>query len=1327
MLKDCVMSKERLPKESKSQEIGHYAVLAFERWHPKDWRKTPTEGDSDVGIDYMMQVVSERQYKALFHVQVKGCRQKSEQGTNKRLSADETFYSQELEISTLNYYAAVDTPVMLVFADLVQNDDPRNCGVYYLWIDEELETLLDGHNDLSHLGKDSHTFHIPTSNILNDEVDVLPHFKKRLVKKRAMEDLFGQIAEQIPEPIGAVKELTSRFTNETILASVLLPTESPWIDAPPDSIAGGLHKTSDYLKMNSADSAKRELDKISARLKNAKRHERADYYYQLGRYNTLVGNLGLALENYQKAWNICPNIKKYRLAYLESKLNSNLDNRDVCQEILTEIEGDSEIEYIRLRAKALAFMRDRKSLDVLRSCEQKQVIVIKAVVYLLLGDYKNCKEVCDYALNLDSLEQPSRLTLYLLRARSLFCLGFVDTQLVDDEVIPFVGIPSMNDGILQQSWNDVVYAWDIGEELGYPTDLAYCIDMSCILGAYFRDVEKIYSRLQRFADIRPEWSQVQKGLLNIALYTHDSKTVNKQILRIGQTPDTVVYHILSEYDKKNRSRVVELTFENLAYLKETQQPNLDTVLLCAAECANELMDDDNRSNLLKEIQALSNGKDILVVYEFYETLNRSQLAKPEAVSRLYVHFEEGCEDKQVLAQLMQHLEPIEKESAEKLIRISNVIQIQRKLTWDELLNVCQALSVTENWSELLMLTENAFKRFGQQTRLIAIKAMALDAMGETPKALDLLESSIRAEIYDRFALEVYSNIWIRCGFVDKAQDIVAKMLERTEDNKQKLEFIRILFLLEMNMNPESPKLFSYCEKYGQLNNSEDEDEEGIYLQLVLLENLSTKRKPSEQHQKRLQAYTERFPNSRYLKAIVFRKDAPPEEILRQLDKVTGIDDSIREQYRRNETMLKSGQMIVPFPIRRNYLLNVCDLFHLWQISKIAGADNRQYLLTLEYGEYKCRPMEDILAKVPLIDEVSLLVLNDLGLLDNLFSIFKQVAIAKSTILRLQNWGQHAISAFSPIAKAITTKLREHIRAIYQPSCGKCDIKDISLPNLKEYEEIIQNNATLLFYSDDAPSRCLVYGDNYSKEGMTSLDLIEILRKHELISKLEAAKKIAILCSWNVGGIYVKYIDILRVISEDFRNYTGTEDPKTIIETLDINSDFNHFTNYIWDFDKPYTECLKDIANFVSLMILEESDFRIANRIIESIWYKWYLKVALKNRAESSKLAYLARSFWFISQITPHKITNQSRIKSASQKLWSIYKELVEFVFSDDMTDEIYNKSISLLAQFAVKTSLSIRDDVYNFIKMGLVDGTHDYNLFEKSYQDAAIRRDMKPR
>ncbi len=129
------MIEEILPKESESQEIGHLACSAFDAAKPTNWRPKDLEGDDDVGLDKQVQLVEGNKYIALFQVQVKGCR-RSKGGFNSKLSKDGTFFSESLKISTLNYYARIETPVMLAFADLTADPEPRNCPVYYQWIDE---------------------------------------------------------------------------------------------------------------------------------------------------------------------------------------------------------------------------------------------------------------------------------------------------------------------------------------------------------------------------------------------------------------------------------------------------------------------------------------------------------------------------------------------------------------------------------------------------------------------------------------------------------------------------------------------------------------------------------------------------------------------------------------------------------------------------------------------------------------------------------------------------------------------------------------------------------------------------------------------------------------------------------------------------------------------------------------------------------------------------------------------------------------------------------------------------------------------------------------
>src|SRR5688572_2016574 len=117
----------RLPEESESLEIGQQAVRAFNIHCPRNWRSKPMDGDDDFGLDMQVQVIEYSRVAGLFHTQIKGSR-------DTRLSADGSYYAVSLKTKTLNYYARIQDPIMLVFADLFSGEDPRDCPIFWTWI-----------------------------------------------------------------------------------------------------------------------------------------------------------------------------------------------------------------------------------------------------------------------------------------------------------------------------------------------------------------------------------------------------------------------------------------------------------------------------------------------------------------------------------------------------------------------------------------------------------------------------------------------------------------------------------------------------------------------------------------------------------------------------------------------------------------------------------------------------------------------------------------------------------------------------------------------------------------------------------------------------------------------------------------------------------------------------------------------------------------------------------------------------------------------------------------------------------------------------------------
>ena len=348
------MNNTNLPKENVSQELGHFAIRAFQAYCPTSWRLTQTDGDDDNGLDMQVQIVDQGHYTNVFNAQIKGSAQENKKdGSNKHLNSKGEHFAISLSIKTLNYYARIENPVMLVFADLTKDPDPRRCPTYYFWMDEEIDKLRAGRPNLDHLGKGSHTFHIPTENILDSSLNVLPYLNNRLEKKRALDGIYNAVDEKFPDPIEKVNQIGGVLkTNKIALDTILNNTETPWLDAPQHSFAYQLKKASEILSLNNAKLAQDTLDRLFDRLGEANKHEQSEYYYQKGYLASLIGKREEAIELYKRAHLASNNIRKYHIAYVESRIPYERIDNKIIDNLIGEIQND-DVDYLRLKSKLL--------------------------------------------------------------------------------------------------------------------------------------------------------------------------------------------------------------------------------------------------------------------------------------------------------------------------------------------------------------------------------------------------------------------------------------------------------------------------------------------------------------------------------------------------------------------------------------------------------------------------------------------------------------------------------------------------------------------------------------------------------------------------------------------------------------------------------------------------------------------------------------------------------------------------------------------------------------------------------------------------------------
>jgi hypothetical protein len=245
------------------------------------------------------------------------------------------------------------------------------------------------------------------------------------------------------------------------------------------------------------------------------------------------------------------------------------------------------------------------------------------------------------------------------------------------------------------------------------------------------------------------------------------------------------------------------------------------------------------------------------------------------------------------------------------------------------------------------------------------------------------------------------------------------------------------------------------------------------------------------------------------------------------------------------------------------------------------------------------------------------------------------------------------------------------------------------------------------------------GEKQHEKTITTLDVIKELRKRNIISEKVGAEKIAQLCAWNVIGVPVMYKnDILRVLENVFQE--GEQIPE-ILEKLQSNNDFCVLINHIWHFQKDYISFLRENGQFIGMMIGSKDKLEVDNNIIAAIWYIWYQKVQFIPKGETNKLGFLARSFLFISEYLVIQLGQQSLFSNYSQRLWSIYNDLVNFVFGNEMDEIVDKNSRSLVAQFTAKDDMPKRERLFQFIFSGLTEGTSESDSFNQIYLDNVIR------
>jgi len=134
---------------------------------------------------------------------------------------------------------------------------------------------------------------------------------------------------------------------------------------------------------------------------------------------------------------------------------------------------------------------------------------------------------------------------------------------------------------------------------------------------------------------------------------------------------------------------------------------------------------------------------------------------------------------------------------------------------------------------------------------------------------------------------------------------------------------------------------------------------------------------------------------------------------------------------------------------------------------------------------------------------------------------------------------------------------------------------------------------------------------------------------------------------------------------------------------------------------------------------------VKQNIITAIWYVWYQKVQFIKDSEKEKLQFLARSFLFTSVSLSKRIGPDGENKKIWEKLWSIYNDIVKFVYGNEMDRVIEDRSKALLAEMISEIEFKSGRKIFSHIASGLINDTAESDIFQKAYTKSTITMQQK--
>lgn len=366
------------------------------------------------------------------------------------------------------------------------------------------------------------------------------------------------------------------------------------------------------------------------------------------------------------------------------------------------------------------------------------------------------------------------------------------------------------------------------------------------------------------------------------------------------------------------------------------------------------------------------------------------------------------------------------------------------------------------------------------------------------------------------------------------------------------------------------------------------------------------------------------------------------------------------------------------------------------------------------GTWAPMALTDMRSTVPLLDLTALLVVYDLGILDALFRLFGRIAVGKATLFEL-------LRIASPISGSLAqancagllAALHSQFDKIEQPSAEPPTADGFAKERWASEEviAIIRGNARYTLYSEDAMFRVWAAGGSEDVKSMCTLDVLLALDEQRLMGPKIVVQHIARLCAWRVGLVVPLRYQI-AVIPDRLKAASSI---RKAVDVLGEDKGCNALFSSIWNPKKSYGDIQ---GHGASLLLGLAEDQRNRMESVCAVGAYWLSKAGLHRMAPMDRCDIIA------SVVVHALVIERPLAEEISQRLWSVYRTLVEFAYATKMDDEKYDESIRKIVKEAVKMdrahTLTGERSVVQRLRIGVTEDTSDYEKFNGELTKAKL-------